>query len=234
MFDHLRAHEEPHRSSRAGWLRAAVMGANDGILSIASLILGVAAGGGDRVALLLAGIAGMVAGAMSMAAGEYVSVSSQADTERADMARERAELINNPEGELAELAAIYRERGLSADLADQVAHELTENDALGAHLRDEIGITDLSPPAPVQAAVVSALTFALGAAAPLVVTALVPLGSLIWAVGTVTVLALAVLGALGAQAGGAPKLKASIRVVIWGILAMAATWAIGWLVGTTL
>jgi len=234
MFDHLRAHPEPHRSSRAGWLRAAVMGANDGILSTASLIVGVAAGGGDRVAILLAGIAGLVAGAMSMAAGEYVSVSSQADTERADTARERAELINNPEGELEELAAIYRERGLSTDLADQVAHELTENDALGAHLRDEIGITDLSPPAPVQAAVVSALTFALGAAAPLVITALSPLSSLIWWVGLATVLALAVLGMLGAQAGGAPKLKASLRVVIWGILAMAATWAIGSLVGTTL
>lgn len=234
MFDHLRAHPEPHRSSRAGWLRAAVMGANDGILSTASLIVGVAAGGGDRVAILLAGIAGLVAGAMSMAAGEYVSVSSQADTERADTARERAELINNPEGELEELAAIYRERGLSTDLADQVAHELTENDALGAHLRDEIGITDLSPPAPVQAAVVSALTFALGAAAPLVITALSPLSSLIWWVGLATVLALAVLGTLGAQAGGAPKLKASLRVVIWGILAMAATWAIGSLVGTTL
>lgn len=234
MFDHLRAHEDPHRSSRAGWLRAAVMGANDGILSTASLIVGVAAGGGDRVAILLAGIAGLVAGAMSMAAGEYVSVSSQADTERADTARERDELINNPDGELAELAAIYRERGLSPELADRVAYELTEADALGAHLRDEIGITDLSPPAPVQAAVVSALTFALGAAAPLAIAVLAPLGGLIWWVGLATVLALAALGALGAQAGGAPKLKAGLRVVIWGILAMAATWAIGSLVGTTL
>ena len=234
MFDHLRAHADPHKSSRAGWLRAAVMGANDGILSTASLIVGVAAGGADRVTILLAGIAGLVAGAMSMAAGEYVSVSSQADTERADTARERRELIENPDGELAELAAIYRERGLSPDLADQVAHELTESDALGAHLRDEIGITDLSPPAPVQAAVVSALTFGLGAAAPLALSVLAPLGGLIWWVGTGTVLALAGLGALGAQAGGAPKLKASLRVVVWGVLAMAATWAIGRLVGVAL
>lgn len=234
MFDHIRAHEEPHRSSRTGWLRAAVMGANDGILSTASLIVGVAAGGADRVTILLAGIAGMVAGAMSMAAGEYVSVSSQADTERADMHRERHELTHNPEGELAELTAIYQARGLSTDLAEQVAHELTEHDALGAHLRDEIGITDLSPPAPVQAALVSALTFALGAAAPLVVSAIVPVASLPWWVAIVTVLALAGLGALGAWAGGAPRPKAALRVVIWGILAMAATWGIGHLVGMSL
>ncbi len=228
------AHIEPHLSGRTGWLRAAVMGANDGILSTASLIVGVAGGGADRVAILLAGIAGMVAGAMSMAAGEYVSVSSQADTESADMARELHELEHNPKGELAELEAIYRERGLSQGLAADVARELTEKDALGAHLRDEIGITDLSPPAPVQAAFVSALTFALGAAAPLVVAGLAPIGGLIWWVGIATVLALVGLGALGAQAGGAPKIKAAARVVIWGLIAMAATWAIGRLVGMSL
>ncbi len=228
------AHIEPHLSNRTGWLRAAVMGANDGILSTASLIVGVAAGGGDRVAILLAGSAGLVAGAMSMAAGEYVSVSTQADTERADTEREREELINNPEAELAELAAIYRERGLPVDLADEVARELTRHDALGAHLRDEIGITDLSPPAPVQAAVVSALTFAAGAAAPLVVSAIAPIGGLVWWVGMATVLALAALGALGAQAGGAPKGAAATRVVAWGLLAMVATFVIGRLVGTAL
>jgi len=231
MSDRTLAHEDAHLSGRSGWLRAAVMGANDGILSTASLIVGVAAGGGDRVEVLLAGIAGMVAGAMSMAAGEYVSVSSQSDTERADIAREEHELEHNPENELEELVAIYEYRGLSPDLARQVAVELTEKDALGAHLRDEIGITDLSPPAPVQAAVVSALTFAVGAAAPLIVAALAPLTGLIWWVGAVTVMALALLGALGAQAGGAPKGRAALRVVVWGVLAMAATSAIGALVG---
>lgn len=234
ILDPLSAHVEPHLSNRTGWLRAAVMGANDGILSTASLIVGVAAGGGDRVAILLAGIAGMVAGAMSMAAGEYVSVSSQSDTETADIERERMELIENPEGELAELAAIYRDRGLSEQLAQDVARELTEKDALGAHLRDEIGITDLAPPQPVQAAVVSALTFAIGAIPPLVVVALAPIDLLIWQVAFVTVLALAALGGLGAHAGGAPKLKASGRVVVWGVLAMVATWAIGRMVGTVL
>jgi len=216
---------------RTGWLRAAVMGANDGILSTASLIVGVAAGSGDRTAILLAGIAGMVAGAMSMAAGEYVSVSSQSDTESADIAQERYELEHNAESELAELTAIYEYRGLSPDLARQVAEELTRKDALGAHLRDEIGITDLSPPRPVQAAVVSALTFALGAAAPRVIAAFAPIATLSWWVAAATVLALAMLGALGAQAGGAPKLRASLRVVVWGVLAMAATSAIGGLVG---
>ncbi|MGB0354402.1 MAG: VIT1/CCC1 transporter family protein, partial [Paracoccaceae bacterium] len=161
------AHEEPHLSQRSGWLRAAVMGANDGILSTASLIVGVAAGGADQGTILLSGIAGMVAGAMSMAAGEYVSVSSQADVERADVEREKRELKLNPAGELAELAAIYRQRGLSEQLADEVARELTRKDALGAHLRDEIGLTDLSPPKPVEAGVVSAATFAGGALVPL-------------------------------------------------------------------
>ncbi len=228
------AHSEGHLSFRTGWLRAAVMGANDGILSTASLIAGVAAGGGDRVAILLAGAAGLAAGAMSMAAGEYVSVSSQSDTEQADIAREKHELKVNPEAELEELVAIYRYRGLSEDLARKVATELTDNDALGAHLRDEIGITDLSPPRPLEAAIVSALTFAVGAAAPLIVATLAPLAGMVWWVGLATVLALAILGWLGAHAGGAPKVRAAGRVVIWGILAMAATSAIGALVGTTL
>lgn len=228
------AHKEPHLSGRSGWLRAAVMGANDGILSTASLIVGVAAGGADRVEMILAGVAGMVAGAMSMAAGEYVSVSSQADVERADIAREKAELTRNPDGELRELEAIYEERGLSPELAARVAQELTQADALGTHLRDEIGLTDLSPPRPLQAALVSALTFALGAAVPLTVSAISPMSSVLPLVGGATLAALAILGALGAHAGGAPKLRAAGRVMLWGVLAMAATSAIGALVGQAL
>lgn len=228
------AHVEPHLSGRSGWLRAAVMGANDGILSTASLIVGVAAGGGDLVAILLAGTAGMVAGAMSMAAGEYVSVSSQADVERADIAKEMAELKRNPKGELQELKDIYMERGLSGALAEKVAEELTANDALGAHIRDEIGITDLSPPRPLQAAVVSALTFAAGAAVPLAVGAFAPLETVQWSVGGATLVALAGLGALGAHAGGAPKMRAAIRVTFWGAMAMVATSVIGGLVGQSL
>ncbi|GAA5068816.1 VIT family protein [Roseibacterium beibuensis] len=228
------AHDEPHLSGRSGWLRAAVMGANDGILSTASLLVGVAAGSSDKVTILLAGIAGTSAGALSMAAGEYVSVSSQADVERADVARELAELEANPQGELDELAAIYEQRGLSPDLARQVAQELTEKDALGAHLRDEIGLTDLSPPQPVQAAVVSALTFAAGAAIPLAVAVLAPLEAVKYTVATATLLALALLGALGAQAGGAPRLPAAMRVVFWGVAAMLVTGGIGALVGQAL
>lgn len=228
------AHDEPHLSSRSGWLRAAVMGANDGILSTASLIVGVAAGAADHVTIMLAGIAGMVAGALSMAAGEYVSVSSQEDVEQADIRREKLELRRNPEGELDELTAIYETRGLPPPLAREVAEQLTEADALGAHLRDEIGLTDLSPPRPLQAAVVSALTFAAGASVPLAVGALAPLESLqIW-VGGATLLALGTLGALGAQAGGAPRRRAILRVMVWGVLAMAATSAIGALVGQAL
>ncbi|MBO6604064.1 MULTISPECIES: VIT1/CCC1 transporter family protein [Paracoccaceae] len=228
------AHKEPHLSGRSGWLRAAVMGANDGILSTASLIVGVAAGGADRVEMILAGVAGMVAGAMSMAAGEYVSVSSQADVERADIAREKTELKRNPEGELRELVAIYRARGLSTELATEVAQELTRADALGTHLRDEIGLTDLSPPRPLQAAVVSASTFALGAGVPLIVAMMSPLAMVLPSVGIATLLALAILGGLGAQAGGAPKLRAAGRVMLWGVLAMAATSVIGALVGQAL
>lgn len=225
------AHAEPHLSGRSGWLRAAVMGANDGILSTASLIAGVAAGSGDKATIVLAGIAGLVAGALSMAAGEYVSVSSQADAEKADVERERAELETNPEAELAELTAIYVERGLEQALAARVAEDLTEVDALTAHLRDEIGLTDLSPPRPVQAAVVSAMTFAAGAAVPLAVAWAVPLESVILWVAAATLAALGSLGALGAQAGGAPLMRASLRVMIWGAVAMAATTAIGSLIG---
>lgn len=228
------AHDEPHLSQRSGWLRAAVMGANDGILSTASLVVGVAAGGADQGVILLSGVAGMVAGAMSMAAGEYVSVSSQADVERADVARERAELKRNPEGELAELVAIYESRGLSPELAQEVAQELTSVDALGAHLRDEIGLTDLSPPQPMQAAIVSALTFAAGASLPLVVGALSPHDLVQPMVAGATLVGLAGLGILGAQAGGAPRLPAAGRVMLWGALAMLATSAIGALVGVSL
>jgi vacuolar iron transporter family protein len=228
------AHEEPHLSGRSGWLRAAVMGANDGILSTASLIMGVAAGAGDHVTIMLAGAAGMAAGALSMAAGEYVSVSSQEDVEQADIRKEKAELKRNPDGELDELTAIYETRGLPPELAREVAEQLTEADALGAHLRDEIGLTDLSPPRPLQAAVVSALTFAAGASVPLGVGAFAPLDTLqIW-VGVATLLALGALGALGAQAGGAPRRRATLRVMVWGVLAMAATSAIGALVGQAL
>lgn len=225
------AHAEPHLSGRSGWLRAAVMGANDGILSTASLIAGVAAGSGDKATIVLAGFAGLVAGALSMAAGEFVSVSSQADAERADVERERTELATNPEAELAELTAIYVERGLEPDLAARVAGDLTEVDALTAHLRDEIGLTDLSPPRPVQAALVSAMTFAGGAAVPLAVAWVMPLDSLVMWVAVATLAALGSLGALGAQAGGAPRVRASGRVMIWGALAMAATTAIGALIG---
>ncbi len=225
------AHAEPHLSGRSGWLRAAVMGANDGILSTASLIAGVAAGSGDKATILLAGFAGLVAGALSMAAGEYVSVSSQADAEKADVAREKLELEQNPEAELAELTAIYQERGLDPELAAQVAEKLTEADALTAHLRDEIGLTDLAPPQPVQAASVSALTFAAGAAVPLSVAAMVPVTGLIWWVAAATLVGLGSLGALGAKAGGAPQMRAAGRVVLWGALAMAITSGIGALLG---
>lgn len=228
------AHLEPHLSSRSGWLRAAVMGANDGILSTASLIMGVAAGAADHVTILLAGVAGMTAGALSMAAGEYVSVSSQEDVEQADIAKEKRELKQNPEAELDELTAIYETRGLPPPLAREVAEQLTEADALGAHLRDEIGLTDLSPPRPLQAALVSALTFAAGASVPLVVGALAPLDSLQALVGGATLFALGALGALGAQAGGASRRRGAMRVMVWGVVAMAVTSGIGSLVGATL
>jgi len=225
------AHEESHLVHRVGWLRAAVMGANDGIVSTGSLIVGVAAAASDHTSILLAGLAGLVAGAMSMAAGEYVSVSSQADTERADLAKEAAALRDNPDGELYELSMIYQERGLDEDLAQQVAVQLSEKDALGAHARDELGISEVVTARPIQAALASGLTFSIGAAVPLAVAVLMPLTQIIYAVTVTSLLCLAVLGALSAHAGGAPKLRAITRVTVWGALAMAATAAIGALFG---
>lgn len=224
-------HAERHRTHRIGWLRAAVLGANDGIVSTASLVVGVAAAGADSQGILVAGVAGLVAGAMSMAAGEYVSVSSQADTERADLAREREELAANPEEEHAELTAIYVERGLDAALASDVATQLTQHDALGAHARDELGISDTLAARPVQAAFASAGTFAVGAVLPLLVVVLVPVSALLWAVSGSSLLFLALLGSLSARAGGAPLIVAALRVTFWGALAMALTAGVGALFG---
>ncbi|CAA0095702.1 Uncharacterised protein [Starkeya nomas] len=224
-------HAENHFVGRAGWLRAAVLGANDGILSTASLIVGVAAANADRSAVLLAGIAGLVAGAMSMAAGEYVSVSSQADTERADLARETAELAADPAFEHEELAQIYEERGLDPALASEVARQLMAKNALETHARDELGITEITTARPVQAALASAASFAIGAALPLATVLVAPAGSLPVAVSGASLVFLAVLGVAGAKAGGADARKAAIRVTFWGALAMAATAAIGVLSG---
>ena len=212
---------------RIGWLRAAVLGANDGIVSTASLVVGVAAAGATASSVLIAGIAGLVAGSMSMAAGEYVSVSSQSDSERADLDRERKELAADPEHEHAEMTAIYVARGLDATLASQVATQLMSHDALGAHARDELGISDLSTPRPVQAAFASAASFAAGAALPLVLVLLVPAAAMIWAVSVGSLLFLAVLGALAARTGGSSVLVAATRVSFWGALAMAATAGVG-------
>lgn len=229
MLSHARP--ETHLIHRIGWLRAAVMGANDGIVSTASLIVGVAAASGDRGQILVAGLAGLAAGAMSMAAGEYVSVSSQSDTEHADMAREKAELATDPVGELDELTAIYVHRGLDPALARQVAMQLTQHDALGSHLRDELGLSEVVTAAPVQAAIVSAATFAAGAALPLGTAAMAPDGAIsVWVTGA-TLLALAGLGAVGAQAGGAGIARGTVRVLVWGAMAMAATAAVGHLFG---
>jgi len=216
---------------RVGWLRAAVLGANDGIVSTASLILGVAAAEANAGSILIAGVAGLVAGAMSMAAGEYVSVSSQADTERADLERERQELAEDPEHEHAELTAIYVERGLDSVLAKEVSTQLMEHDALGAHARDELGILSILSARPVQAALASAGTFAIGAAMPLAVVLLVPLTAVMWAVAGSSLLFLALLGSLSAHAGGASKLTAAFRVTFWGALAMALTAGVGALFG---
>lgn len=226
-------HPETHRTTRIGWLRAAVLGANDGIVSTASLLLGVAAAGADAKAILIAGVAGLAAGASSMAAGEYVSVSSQSDTERADLAREKEELATAPAQEHAEMAAIYVKRGLDPALAAVVATQLTAHDALGSHARDELGMTDTSAARPLQAALTSAATFSLGAALPLLVVLLAPMGWLAWAVAASALLFLAVLGALSAAAGGAPVLVATLRVTLWGALAMATTAGIGALFGVT-
>ena len=226
-------HIERHRIDRIGWLRAAVLGANDGIVSTASLVLGVAAAGASAENILIAGVAGLVAGAMSMAAGEYVSVSSQADTERADLDRERKELAADPEHEHAELAAIYVERGLQAGLASEVATQLTAHDALGAHRRDELGISDTLTARPVQAALASAGTFSVGAVLPLLIVLLVPVSALMWAVAGSSLLFLALLGSLAARAGGASVMIAAARVTFWGALAMALTAGVGALFGVT-
>ena len=227
-------HPERHQVQRIGWLRAAVLGANDGIVSTASLIVGVAAAASSKSEVLLAGVAGLVAGAMSMAAGEYVSVSSQADTEAADLARERAELASDPEFEHRELAAIYRKRGLDEDTAGRVATQLMARDALGAHARDELSITHITTARPVQAAFTSAVTFTTGAALPLAAAWLSPVGRpMMTAVSLASLLFLALLGAIGAKAGNAPILKATVRVAFWGAAAMAVTAGIGRLVGTS-
>jgi vacuolar iron transporter family protein len=224
-------HDEHHRSDRIGWLRAAVMGANDGIVSTASLILGVAAAGGAGSEVAVAGMAGLVAGAMSMAAGEYISVSSQADTEESDLARERGELATHDASERAELAGIYVSRGLDLPLARQVADQLMAHDALGAHARDELGISDMQRARPVQAALASAGTFAVGAGLPLLLVFLVPARMLtVFVVGT-SLACLAILGALAAHAGGARRGVGAMRVTFWGALAMALTYGVGALFG---
>jgi VIT1/CCC1 family predicted Fe2+/Mn2+ transporter len=228
----LHRHRERHRAGRIGWLRAAVLGANDGIVSTASLLVGVAAADASHAAVLTAGIAGAVAGAMSMAAGEYVSVSSQSDTEQADLARERRELETDDAGERRELMGIYIGRGLSQELAKQVADELMAHDALGAHARDELGITDQSTARPLQAATASAASFAGGAALPLIVAALVPEETALLAIPATALAFLAALGAIAARTGGAPIGIAAVRVTFWGALAMAATAGIGQLFGT--
>ncbi len=224
---------EHHAVDRIGWLRAAVLGANDGIVSTASLIVGVAAAASGKPQVLVAGIAGLVAGALSMAAGEYVSVSSQADTEAADMKRERGEHAAQPEFELAELTEIYRQRGLDDGLAKQVAAALTAHDALGAHARDELGLAEMHRARPLQAALASAATFSVGAALPLLAAVLLPLRSIPLGTSVASLLFLMLLGAIGAKAGGAPILRGTIRVTFWGAIAMAATYAIGSLFGTS-
>ena len=226
-----RLHKESHVMERIGWLRAAVLGANDGIISTASLILGVASAAASRNDVLLTGIAGLVAGAMSMAAGEYVSVSSQSDTENADIARERRELIDNPEFEREELAQIYVARGVEAGLARQVAQQLMTKDALSAHARDELGISEITAARPVQAALASAATFSIGAAAPLGLVLVSPANWLLFVVSIGSLGFLAALGMIGAKAGGADIFKPTIRVTFWGAFAMALTAGIGALVG---
>lgn len=224
-------HIETHRTHRIGWLRAAVLGANDGIVSTASLVLGVAASGASSKNILIAGVAGLVAGAMSMAAGEYVSVSSQSDTENADLDRERKELAADPKHEHEELTAIYVGRGLDPELAARVSSQLMQHDALGAHARDELGISEILAARPVQAAFASAGTFSVGAALPLLVVVLVPAAALFWSVSLSSLLFLALLGSLGARAGGASMATAAIRVTFWGALAMALTAGVGALFG---
>jgi vacuolar iron transporter family protein len=228
----LRQPPERHFINRTGWLRAAVLGANDGILSTASLIVGVAAAAATQHDILVAGVAGLVAGAMSMAAGEYVSVSSQSDTEHADLARERKELAGNPESELDELAEIYVKRGVDQTVARQVAQQLMAKDALGAHARDELGISEITTARPVQAALTSAASFSVGTAMPLLMVFVSPAGALVAIVSAASLAFLAFLGAIGARAGGATVLRGTARVTFWGALAMALTAGIGKLFGT--
>lgn len=223
-------HREKHRSGRIGWLRAAVLGANDGIVSTASLVVGIAASGADRKDVLLAGVAGLVAGALSMAAGEYVSVSSQEDTEQADLARERIELADSPEAEESELAGIYVHRGVEPELARTVAQQLMAHDAIGAHARDELGLSEILTARPLQAALASAATFAIGAALPLLTVMVTPSAMV---VSTASLIALAALGALAARAGGASGWIGMARVTFWGAAAMALTAGVGRLFGTT-
>lgn len=237
MHDHSSASahpDDPHYITRSGWLRAAVLGANDGIVSVSSLIVGVAAAEPSHGAVLLAGAAAVAAGAMSMAAGEYVSVSSQSDTERADIARESQALSDMPEEELAELVAIWRERGLSPETAQLVAQELTAHDALAAHVRDELGLSEVHAANPLQAAFASGLTFTIAASLPLMAAWFAPSDRIVQVVLVVTVLALALLGAAGARTGGAPIGRAIGRVVTWGVFAMGVTWAIGRLFGVAI
>jgi VIT1/CCC1 family predicted Fe2+/Mn2+ transporter len=226
-----RLHAERHLVQRIGWLRAAVLGANDGIVSTASLIVGVAAAAQGRNEILVAGAAGLVAGAMSMAAGEYVSVSSQSDTEGADLARERAELATQPEFELEELAGLYAARGVEPALARQVATQLMAKDALGAHARDELGISEITAARPIQAALTSAMTFSVGAALPLAAATFSPQAAITPAVSIASILFLVLLGAVGARAGGAPVLKSVLRVTFWGAAAMALTAGVGLMFG---
>lgn len=227
-----RLHTENHLVSRIGWLRAAVLGANDGIVSTASLVVGVASASAGSSEVLVAGIAGLVAGAMSMAAGEYVSVSSQSDTEQADLSRERKELETQPEFEREELAQIYVARGVEPELARQVADQLMAKDALAAHAHDELGISEMTTARPIQAALTSAATFAVGAALPLLMVVVSPASTLVWTVSVASLLFLALLGAVGAKAGGANIARATLRVTFWGAFAMALTAGIGAVVGT--
>lgn len=225
--------DDPHYVNRLGWLRAGVLGANDGIVSVGALIMGVAAAEADRGAVLLAGIAALTAGALSMAAGEYVSVSSQSDTERADIERERKAIASHPEEEMLELAALYEERGMSPETALQAAREMMAKDALAAHVRDEIGITEASTANPLQAALTSAVTFSVAGAVPLLAAWIAPAGLIMYFVLTATIVALAVLGAIGAKAGAAPIGRAVLRVTIWGLIALGITAGVGKLFGVS-
>ncbi|WP_342346982.1 VIT family protein [uncultured Nitrospira sp.] len=226
-------HRERHRTERIGWLRAAVLGANDGIVSTASLLLGVSSANATHSEVLIAGVAGLVAGAMSMAAGEYVSVQSQADTENADLALEHTELLSDPSGEHKELTAVYVERGLDPTLAKQVATQLMAHDAIGAHARDELGISENLSARPIQAAMASAASFTVGAALPLVTATIIPEARLIPVVSGTSLIFLAVLGGLAAQAGGASVMTGAMRVTLWGALAMGMTAGVGALFGAT-